>query len=189
LAVREKILAVKSEKANSYLWNAATKNQLMSAGLNRYVPVSTCGQMGSAPYLFRSGLNGGIAFCEDVQPDGYPRAELARGIVEGKRIRPYWFGNFYPLSPVTLKATDWCVTQYHRPAEQDGIVMGFRRDQAPSDFPVALREIDPDADYSVTWSYGYEVSESRTLRGSELKKLRLHIEAFPGSVLVEYKRK
>ena len=168
---------------------AATKNQLMTAGLNRYVPMSTCGQMGSDPYLFRSGFNGGIAFCEDVRPSGYPRSELARGIAEGKRIRKYWFGNFYPLSNVTLKTTDWCVTQYHRPAEQDGIILGFRRDHAASDFLVSLREIDPDAAYSVTWSYGYDVSESRTLRGSELNQMRLHIDALPGSVLIEYKRK
>jgi alpha-galactosidase len=166
--------------------NAAMKNQLMSAGLNRYVPFSTCGQMGADPYLFRSGFNGGIAFCEDVRPAGYPRAELARAIAEGKRIRKYWFGDFYPLSNVTLKTTDWCVTQYHRPAEQDGIVLGFRRDHAPSDFPVSPREIDPDGTYVVKWFYGYEASESRTLRGSELKQLPLHIDLTPGSVLIEY---
>ena len=52
---------------------AARKNQLMSVGLNRYVPFSTVGQMGAAPYLFRSGFNAGIAFAEDVRPKGYPR--------------------------------------------------------------------------------------------------------------------
>ncbi len=114
---------------------AATKNQLMSAGLNRYVPFSTCGQMGSDPYLFRSGFNGGISFAEDTRPADYPRAELAKGIAEGKRLRPYWFGDFYPLSPVTLKTTDWSVTQYHRPAEGDGIILAFRRDKAESDRP------------------------------------------------------
>ncbi|MCX6560749.1 MAG: alpha-galactosidase [Candidatus Aminicenantes bacterium] len=167
---------------------AATKNQLMSAGLNRYVPFSTCGQMGSDPYLFRSGFNGGISFAEDTRPADYPRAELAKGIAEGKRLRPYWFGDFYPLSPVTLKATDWCVMQYHRPAEGDGIVIAFRREQAASDFTVSPREIDPDGRFAVTWSYGYEVSERRILRGSELKQLRLHIDSLPGSVVVEYKK-
>ncbi|MHB8862947.1 MAG: NPCBM/NEW2 domain-containing protein, partial [Pirellulaceae bacterium] len=38
--------------------HAAIKNQLMSLGLNRYVPFSTVGQMGSTPYLFRSGFTG-----------------------------------------------------------------------------------------------------------------------------------
>ena len=169
--------------------DAAVKNQLMSAGLNRYLPFSTCGQMGADPYLFRSGFNGGIAFCEDVRPAGYPRAELARAIAEGKRIRKYWLGDFYPLSAATLKPSDWCVTQYHRPAEQDGIVLAFRRDQAPAEFAVSPRGIDPGADYSVTWSYDYKVAESRTLRGSDLQRLRLRIDARPGSVLVEYKRK
>lgn len=167
---------------------AATKNQLMSAGLNRYVPFSTCGQMGSDPYLFRSGFNGGISFAEDTRPADYPRAELAKGIAEGKRLRPYWFGDFYPLSPVTLKTTDWSVMQYHRPAEGDGIILAFRRDKAESDLAVSPREIDPDGRYAVTWSYGYEASERRILRGSELAALRLHIDSLPGSVVVEYKK-
>lgn len=167
---------------------AATKNQLMSAGLNRYVPFSTCGQMGSDPYLFRSGFNGGISFAEDTRPADYPRAELAKGIAEGKRLRPYWFGDFYPLSPVTLKTTDWSVMQYHRPAEGDGIILAFRRDKAGSDRTVSPREIDPDARYAVTWSYGYDVSDRRILRGSELAGLRLHIDSLPGSVVVEYKK-
>ncbi len=40
----------------------------------------------------------------------------------------------------------------------------------------------------MTWSYGYEVSERRILRGSELAALRLHIDLLPGSVVVEYKK-
>ena len=54
----------------------------MSAGLNRYLPFSTVGQMGATPYLFRSGFNAGIAFCEDVRPEGYPRHLLQQGIAE-----------------------------------------------------------------------------------------------------------
>jgi alpha-galactosidase len=144
--------------------------------------------MGSDPYLFRSGFNGGISFAEDTRPADYPRAELAKGIAEGKRLRPYWFGDFYPLSPVTLKTTDWSVMQYHRPAEGDGIILAFRRDKAESDLAVSPREIDPDGRYAVTWSYGYEASERRILRGSELAALRLHIDSLPGSVVVEYKK-
>ena len=79
--------------------------------------------------------------------------------------------------------------QYHRPAERDGIVLAFRRDQSPADYTVSPRGIDPDADYMVTWSYGYDAAKSRVLRGSELKTLRLRIDARPGSVLVEYKKR
>ena len=54
---------------------AVQKNQTMTAGLSRYVPFSTCGQMGSSPYLFRSGMNAGISFGEDCRPAA-TRAEL-----------------------------------------------------------------------------------------------------------------
>ena len=103
----------------------------MSAGLNRYVPFSTVGQMGATPYLFRSGFNAGIAFGEDVRPKDYPRDLLMQGIAEGRRIRKYFFGNFYPLVEVTASPRDWCIMQYHRLAENDGLVLVFRRHECP----------------------------------------------------------
>ena len=168
---------------------AAIKNQVMSAGLNRYVPWSTAGQMGAAPYLFRSGFNAGIAFAEDVRPNGYPRELLMQGIAEGKRIRKYYFGNFYPLSPVTTSPKDWCVLQYHRTKEQDGMVVAFRRPESPdADFVGGCREIDPAAEYEVTRAYSYELSPPSRVKGAELCSLKLHVEQCPGSVVVEYRK-
>ncbi len=168
---------------------AAIKNQVMTAGLSRYVPFSACGQMGAAPYLFRSGFNAGISFCEDCRPAKYPREMLRKAIAEGKRLRKYYFGNFYALNEVTTSAKDWCVLQYHRPAEQDGMVVAFRRHESPY-FGLAaeLREIDPAAEYEVVRSVGCEPSAAVRVRGSELQRLRLEILARPGSVVLEYKR-
>ena len=84
--------------------------------------------MGSSPYLFRSGLNAGIMFAEDCRPAAFPRQQLKQAIAEAKRLRPYFFGDFYALGPVTVRPEDWCVLQYHRPQKQDGMVMAFRRD-------------------------------------------------------------
>jgi len=168
---------------------AAVKNQLMSAGLNRYVPLSTVGQMGAEPYFFRSGFNGGIAFGEDVRPPGYPRELLRQGIAEGKRIRKYWLGDFYPLSDVTTSPRDWCVMQYHRPEQDDGIVVAFRRHLSPySGYDCSLREIDPEATYEVTQYHTYDPEQTVTMGGSDLRHLSLAIRDCPGSVLVEYRR-
>jgi hypothetical protein len=60
--------------------------------------------MGATPYLFRSGFNGGISFCEDCRPADYPREQLKQGIAEGKRIRKYFFGDLYSLTEVTASA-------------------------------------------------------------------------------------
>lgn len=169
--------------------NAAVKNQVMSAGLNRYLPFSTVGQMGAEPYFFRSGFNGGIDFCEDIRPEDYPRELLRQAIAEGRRIRPYWLGDFYPLSAVTTNPSDWCVLQYHRPESGDGIVLGFRRHRSPySAYECELRGIDPQARYEVTVSHGYTPEPALSLSGAELAHLELSIKERPGSVLVEYKR-
>jgi alpha-galactosidase len=168
--------------------SAARKNQLMSAGLNRYVPFSTVGQMGSSPYLFRSGFNAGIAFAEDVRPKSYPRDLLKQGIAEGKRIRKYFAGDFYPLVEAGVDPGKWVVMQYHRPKENDGMVMAFRRDQsADSSCEARLRDIDPAKNYEILIYRTYEPEKPVTMKGAELSRLRLEIPQCPGSLILEYR--
>jgi alpha-galactosidase len=169
--------------------NAAIKNQLMSAGLNRYVPFSIVGQMGATPYLFRSGFNGGIAFAQDCRPADAPRDLLKQAIAEGKRIRKYWSGDFYPMSDVTLGPTEWCVMQYHRPSEQDGLIVAFRRPASPyASYDSEPRGIEPAGEYDVTLSQGYQPSDPVKMKGDALRRLQLRIDERPGSLLVEYRR-
>jgi len=164
----------------------ALQNQVMSAGLNRYIPWSTTGNIGAEPYHFRSGFNCGMSLDEEPIPSQH---ELLRAaIAEGKRIRKYWTGDFYPLTPVTLDPADWCVWQYNRPSNGDGIVMAFRRPKAPPAFKVVLRGIDTAAAYSVSFSFGYEPSKPARLAGSALQTLILGIKECPGSVLIEYRK-
>ena len=169
---------------------AALQNQVMTAGLGRYVPFSASGQMGVTPYLFRSGFNGGISFCEDVRPADYPREMLKQAIIEGKRIRKYYFGNFYPLTQVSPDPLAWCVIQYHRTKETDGMILAFRRPQSHNtQFPLSgLREIDPAAKYEVIRYQSYEPFPAETITGRELVRSKAEIAETPGSVLIEYRK-
>jgi alpha-galactosidase len=164
-------------------------NQSMTAGLNRYVPFSVCTQMGATPYMFRSGFNGGITFSDDCRVAGYPRDLLRSAIVEGRRVRKYYFGNFYPLVPVTNRAGDWCVLQYHLPAQDEGMILAFRRHEAgAAETTLSVREISPTAYYEVTRSHEYDRSRPVRLQGAELQQMRVAIPARLGSVLIEYRR-
>ncbi len=168
---------------------AAMQNQVMTAGLDRYLPFHVSGQMGATPYLFRSGFNAGIAFCEDCRPADYPREMLKQAIAEGKRIRKYYFGDFYVLGNVTLDPKDWCILQYHRPKEEDGMVIAFRRPESPeSSRTAALREIDPRAEYEIMRSETYQPSAAEKISGEKLKRLKIEIGTRPGSVILEYRR-
>ncbi len=173
---------------NKDFHQAALQNQVMTAGLGRYVPFSASGQMGADPYNFRSGFNGGISFCEDTRPETYPRDMLRAAIAEGKRIRKYYFGNQYALTDITTNPKDWCVLQYHRPVEGDGMVMAFRRHQSPyTGFTCALKEIDPGASYEVILSPGYASTPAKTLTGSDLRAVVLSMDKAPDSLLLEYR--
>jgi len=168
---------------------AALQNQVLTAGLSRYVPFSVSGQMGATPYLFRSGFNAGISFCEDCRPEDYPRGLLRQAIAEGRRIRKYYLGHFYPLSEVTTSARDWCVLQYHRPAEEDGLIVAFRRHRSPyASFVCDLPEIDEQADYEVTQAWTYEPAEPTVIPGHKFRRFKLEIEDCPGSLIAEYRR-
>lgn len=168
---------------------AAIKNQLMSGGLNRYVPFSTVGQMGATPYLFRSGFNAGIAFGEDVRPADYPSELLRQAIAEGKRLRKYYAGDFYPLSRINFDPQDWCVFQYNRPEQQDGMVLAFRRPESPyTAWRCDLREIDPAANYRMTVSRMYEPEPPVTLTGAALRQLKIELDERPDAVVIEYKQ-
>jgi alpha-galactosidase len=166
----------------------AIQNQVMSAGLNRYIPWSTSGSIGAKPYYFRSGFNYGVPIAERPLED--EREMLKQGIAEGKRLRKYWFGDFYPLSRVTMSPGDWCVWQYHRPKDQDGMIMAFRRQESSDGEFLCpeVRGIDPGADYSVTYSFSYEPAAPVVMKGSALKVLKIAIDARPGSVVIEYRR-
>ena len=143
--------------------------------------------MGATPYLFRSGFNAGIAFGEDVRSAAYPHDLLRQGIAEGKRIREYFFGDFYPLTEVMTSPEDWCVPQYHRTAEEDGLVLAFRRHLSRYEsYAASLRKIDPEAIYEVT-SYSSYSRASLQMMGAELQHLKIEINDSPGSLLIEYR--
>jgi len=167
----------------------AIQNQVMTAGLNRYLPWSTSGSIGAKPYYFRSGFNYGVPIAE--RPLENELEMLKQGIAEGKRLRKYWFGDFYPLSRITMSPGDWCAWQYHRPKDQDGMIVAFRR-QESTDREFSCDEvqgIDPAADYSVTYSFSYEPTAPVVMKGSVLKSLKIEIDERPGSAVIEYRRK
>jgi alpha-galactosidase len=170
---------------------AALRNQVMTAGLSRYVPFSASGQSGTEPYEFRSGLNAGISFCEDVRSPGFPRERLRAAAAEALRLRPYFLGDLYPLVDVTTRSDDWCILQYHRAADDDGMVMAFRRpDSRFTGFSLmGLQGVAPRALYELTVSHDYEPDgPARTLTGNQLLAESILIPTAPGSVIVEYRR-
>ena len=62
-------------------------------------------------------------FCDDVNKMRW----FAKMGEEYIRVRPYFTGDFYPLTGALLDETAWCASQWDRPEQQDGLIQVFKR--------------------------------------------------------------
>lgn len=158
-------------------------DQVQTSGLTRWVPLHSAGVWGMSPYEFWSVAQGGVVLSQDARTPDFP-ADLARArIAELKRWRNLWLGDFWPLTPVTTSEQDWCAWQLHDPAHGTGLVMAFRRAEAPEAVALRLREIDPGA--------GYVVRDELTAQGEEmlgqsLASMTVEAESAPGVRIISY---
>lgn len=114
---------------------------------------------------------------------------LRRLMKEYLSVRPYIFGDYYPLTPYSLDAKAWVGWQFDRPDLGEGMVQLFRRqDSAEESIEVRLRGLEPRATYTLT---DHDAAGTSSMTGRQLmdEGLTITIQARPGSALITYKRK
>jgi alpha-galactosidase len=166
--------------------------QCHTYGLQLYVPFSGTGNNNPQKYYFRSAMSGGavvLAWDLNGTINGGPflPAQAVEDVAEFNVLRPYWLGDYYPLTEYSTSDEAWAAFQWNRPEEQDGIVLAFRRNRSPeSTMNLALHGLEPGADYEVSYEdYGIVTVKS----GRELlSSLALKIPEPAGSLLVKYHR-
>ncbi|MBE7031230.1 MAG: hypothetical protein E7409_07380 [Ruminococcaceae bacterium] len=90
------------------------------------------------------------------------------------RIRPYFSEDFYPLTKISDKDDTWCVMQYDRPSQNDGLLQVFRREQSPYETATFfLRAMDEAKNYTFTDIDGGEFTISGKALAEEGLKLML----------------
>ena len=89
------------------------------------------------------------------------------------RLQAYYMGDFYPLTDETGAADDvWCGWSLHRPTENDGFALVFRRADAPEETKTfELPAVDPTAKYEVEYFDGTK----EVVSGAELAKLEVKL--------------
>jgi len=166
----------------------ATGPQLQTVGLAPWVPLSAGACEGNDTYSLRSAYSPGLVIdggCNMIVPKD--DAWLKAGLEEFHQVRPFFYGDFYPLLAFTPLSSYWGAMQFDRPDLKAGLAMFFRRPDSP--FPTInahLRKIDPAATYSVEIRTELGPGTVRTMSGKELADLAVTIPTKPGSVLVFY---
>jgi alpha-galactosidase len=129
-----------------------------------------------------------VTVCWDVRRDDLDYALLRTLSGQLRRIQPYYFGDYYPLTPYSDAADQWMAWQFNRPDLRAGMVQAFRRPQSGDESAqLKLRGLEPDASYVVS---DLETGEAKTLAGRDLleRGLTVTLKARPAAAVIVYER-
>lgn len=83
-------------------------DQAQTAELSLWVPFDANILNAMRPYDFRSTATAGVAIGLDLQSPYVSADELRKAVAEVKELRPFWLGNYYPLTPINRDPNAWC---------------------------------------------------------------------------------
>lgn len=123
----------------------------MSGNTNTVPTMKHTSPLAGDIYAVRSRMNSGITLGTPAENSPEWVFDWCRKVYEQqKRIKPYTYGDYYPLTGATDNPKDWIAWQMHLNDTNEGIVMAFRRAESPlraADFE--LRGIDQNAEYTI----------------------------------------
>ncbi len=172
-----------------YQYGESNGYQCHTYGLNFYLPLhGTCNKVNS-PYGFRSSMSSAMALMWDINSSDISILQMQKCILDFKRLRPYYYGDYYPLTSTENITLDnvWLAYQLNRSQKGDGIIMAFRwQDCLEESIQVKMRGLDPNANYELLDDdSGTKVAKT----GSELMTgFELSIQEKLGSLLISYKQ-
>ena len=161
--------------------------QCHTYGLNLYLPCSSTGSGEPDIYDFRSALSGGICLGWNSYATDFPVEQAKRLIDEFKQLRPFFYGDFYPLTSYSIGDDVWMAYQFHREDLGQGMFLAFRR---PNSFDLTarlkLRGLLPSGRYEVNFE---DTGNKQTFTGEALAAgIDVTIEHARGSLLVTYRK-
>jgi alpha-galactosidase len=87
-------------------------------------------------------------------------------LAQYRRARPFFYGDYYPLTKTSPQADGWAAIQMHRPDQEQGMMLLLRRTESPfAAAQLTLGGLDPSGTYEFTDA---DTGTSVTYRGKEL---------------------
>ena len=163
--------------------------QCHTYGLNFYLPIHGTGTNTNDDFNFHSGL-GAAGQGNFLAGDSKEAVAKNRKYIEDlKELRPYFYGDYYPLTPAANYTNNntWLAYQMNRPDKEDGIIVAFRRiDNEDPSISVKLAGLNRDAIYELFYE---EYNLRKEYKGSDLmESLDITIRNKPSSLLIRYKK-
>ena len=161
--------------------------QCHTYGLNFYLPLHGTGNTNPSTYEFRSSMSSAMVTAWDINNSSFPGQQAQKDIRDFKRLRPYFYEDYYPLTEYRTGENAWMAYQLNRSKLNDGVVFAFRRPDCRNEtITVKLRGLDDKATYELFYEdYGIKTK----MTGAEIMKgIDISIPTKPGSLLISYKK-
>lgn len=155
-------------------------------GISLYLPSTSTGNGYPDVYSFRSSMNNGLVLGWNVYQPDFPLEQARRLAAEFKRVRDFFYGDFYPLTPHSVEDDVWIAYQFHKEDIGQGIVLAFRRPKcAVADIRLKLRGLIPSAQYEILFE---DTGKEAIFTGKDLANgLDEHADTAPSAVLISYR--
>lgn len=165
-------------------------------GISRWLPCNSISPIAKPgdTYQFRSALSSGIIFnidefgLSDFKRADYPWKWHHEMLLQAKRVRPFFYGDFHPLTQGDWDSDSWFAYQMNRQEQGDGLIVAFRRENSPVNcMHFCLQGLQDEAEYSIEDA---DSGQKWKRSGTELMKngLPLELSAPRTSKLLFYKK-
>ena len=171
-----------------YQYGEPNGYQCHTFGLNFYLPIHGTAIYKTDRYTFRSGLGATAVTNWEITGKASEAIPAIQQLIQDfKSLRPFFYGDYYPLTPANIRDNCWLAYQLNRPEQKDGIILAFRREANDHEsIRTKLSGLVESATYELSYEdYGIVVRRS----GKELMEgLNLTIPQRPSSLLITYKQ-
>lgn len=158
-------------------------------GLNFFLPMHGTGSLQTDRYSFRSSISSALIYNWKITDKQESIVDMQNCLKEYAEIRPYFYEDYYPLSGIDDLTKDniWVSYQLHRPSDNTGVIVAFRRHESPdSSMTVQLSGLNPKLIYTIR---NFDNNVLLTKTGKELSDgFKLAIAAPKGSLILQYKQ-
>ncbi|MBU4286507.1 MAG: alpha-galactosidase, partial [Verrucomicrobia bacterium] len=166
-AFRRAVTLTRSDYIPGLTWKESNTtrlaaNQSMIYGISSWIPYHGIGFGANQidAYRFRCFMSPGLGLDFDPRSDTLDEDLWRRLMAQFKQVAPYYFGDYYPMTPYSLERNVWMAWQFDCPEKGEGMVQAFRREQSRRvSLRLKLRGLCPERIYIVT-----NLDDNRTLR-------------------------
>jgi len=139
-------------------------HQGMTYGISFWIPYHGTGTVASSnapyygsgytdvePYYFWSNAAPSLGAGFDMRVRELDYETLRKLYNDWKKVSPYYYADYYPLTGYSLDSSVWIGWQFHDPEKGEGVVQVFRRSDSPYVLAqIPLHALEPEADYVFT---------------------------------------